>query len=1293
MALKVPLELVELERKQYGMDLRKERGEEVDGLASQLVKELCENEATCLAHEVGEDKGEGVLSRTLTVVKHFKEVGRDNKVRVADCLGSNLSVLNATIDATTADIKQRKAGASKKGQDDQVEEDLKTLRVALKLHVCFLDCVLREATAFGKANPETAKAKKGSGAAGRSKTSGQNWEWLFAIEKVLRPLACSSGLDLHTLFDGNQLETEQLLHKFSGTALLALNCNPCLGSGQSGSSIKESLMRLLAYTCHKMMLLDSATHSGALPAAVAEAEEAKEEEEGQESEEGAEKSAEADEMNNHVAADSKLDALLPAFVDTINKQEAASSVLVDAAIYASQALGNSSFGKELVNELAKVDPRDYKLQQQSDAQGVKNVASFFIDMAERLPQVMTSCLSMIVPHLGGEAYNLRSGIVTVISRILVHHSSNGGAAAHAPTGSETFLKSKQHFLKILVERVFDVSAFTRSKTLQSWSYLCQHKAIPIGYWNYIAEIAIGRLEDKAALVRKSAMQLLSTMLQYNPFAPCLPVTKFELSLQEYQEKLESAKKEKKSPKEDEGGEQAQESEEAAANGEDGKDEDEGADPELASLRALVASLDAAVKFCRHLTSSIDVITQLLASSSITDATEAISFIVLLCQFQIQGADGAARKILPLIFSHEQTVKDAVIDGFAQLYVRERMDALATVLSKLVISLNVGEMASLQSIFKELWSKKILDHSLVDDLLRMLPSSETDVYTLQGGLHLFSLIALEDSDVVVDNLKTIIEAGFGRAARRNPYIYRSACNILTNLPKGSFVLKNESPVFGKIVQIIAGRDEHIPSLQWYSVAEACISALYSLNSNPETSACTILRFMSTLMTDENGVLSVKSTSRFLFAAGQIAVKHLVHIESLGSKVRQRNQTKGGKDEEKDDIADQIGAGAAAADAALDTLLDETEKEILYSNNIVSLCGPLLHVLCTDSDLMQSHIQLRVAATLALTKLMCLDAKYCEQNLPILFSMLANKSNETEIRSNIVIALGDLVYRFPNKLEPWTKHIYQVLEDQDTKVRKHALMVLSHLILNDMLKVKGHVSRIARLLLDSDKRTASFAELFFHELSRKTATTVYNLIPDILSNLSNDASLEEEGFRYIMQHILAFIQRDKQTDGLIEKLCHRFDACGENRINCNIAFCISQLNVTEKGLKRLSENFKHYKHVFENEEVVAYFQLILAKAKKVVANKQNLKAAADDLESKIQTVVTESSEADAENGGAEEGADDAKPDNVGAKAEAENQASAGSTEKHHKSEPTTVQETETKPARALRSSSRFNKKTTA
>jgi condensin complex subunit 1 len=64
----------------------------------------------------------------------------------------------------------------------------------------------------------------------------------------------------------------------------------------------------------------------------------------------------------------------------------------------------------------------------------------------------------------------------------------------------------------------------------------------------------------------------------------------------------------------------------------------------------------------------------------------------------------------------------------------------------------------------------------------------------------------------------------------------------------------------------------------------------------------------------------------------------------------------------------------------------------------------------------------------------------------------ESSPSEIvRSNCTIALGDLAVRFPNLLEPWTEHMYARLGDPLASVRKNAVLVLSHLILNDMMKV--------------------------------------------------------------------------------------------------------------------------------------------------------------------------------------------------------------------------------------------------
>jgi condensin complex subunit 1 len=91
----------------------------------------------------------------------------------------------------------------------------------------------------------------------------------------------------------------------------------------------------------------------------------------------------------------------------------------------------------------------------------------------------------------------------------------------------------------------------------------------------------------------------------------------------------------------------------------------------------------------------------------------------------------------------------------------------------------------------------------------------------------------------------------------------------------------------------------------------------------------------------------------------------------------------------------------------------------------------------------------------------------------------------------------------------------LRDSSPQVRKNTTMVLSHLILNDMVKVKGQISELASCIVDEDSRIAGLAKLFFHELAKK-GNAIYNIIPDMVSRLSDvEIGVEESNFRIIMK----------------------------------------------------------------------------------------------------------------------------------------------------------------------------------
>ena len=59
----------------------------------------------------------------------------------------------------------------------------------------------------------------------------------------------------------------------------------------------------------------------------------------------------------------------------------------------------------------------------------------------------------------------------------------------------------------------------------------------------------------------------------------------------------------------------------------------------------------------------------------------------------------------------------------------------------------------------------------------------------------------------------------------------------------------------------------------------------------------------------------------------------------------------------------------------------------------------------------------------------------------------------------------------------------LRDESTPVRKNTLLVLSHLILNDMIKVKGQISEMATCIIDDNAQIAGLARVFFTDLAKR------------------------------------------------------------------------------------------------------------------------------------------------------------------------------------------------------------------
>ncbi|KAJ2832812.1 condensin complex non-SMC subunit Cnd1 [Coemansia furcata] len=389
------------------------------------------------------------------------------------------------------------------------------------------------------------------------------------------------------------------------------------------------------------------------------------------------------------------------------------------------------------------------------------------------------------------------------------------------------------------------------------------------------------------------------------------------------------------------------------------------------------------------------------------------------------------------------------------------------------------------------------------------------------------------------------------------------------------------------------------------------------------------------------------TRMLFIVGHIAIKEIVLLESIEAELKRRKSddeprrkkrnspmaksTKRGKgkgrgktaatdmqvdeDEDEDDELNQI--AGTTEDEVGDIISAIRERELLYgTKSLLALFGPLLVHVCKNLGKFNDRL-LTVHATAALAKFMCISSTFCEENLPLLL-LLLQRAKSPVIRANISIALGDITVCFNNLIGENVQYLYGPLHDTDTKVKKTTLMVLTHLILNGMVKVKGQLGEMAKCLEDKDARVADMARLFFSELSTKD-NAVYNNLPDIISSLSMGVgAVNEESFGRIMKFLFDFIkEKDRQTDNVVDKLCQRFRNTTDPRQCRDIAYCMALLPYkSERSLRRLLDGLPGYQDKLSEDAVYKYFVEIVSKARSQSAQKQDTKALVDEYEAKLK-----------------------------------------------------------------------------
>lgn len=411
---------------------------------------------------------------------------------------------------------------------------------------------------------------------------------------------------------------------------------------------------------------------------------------------------------------------------------------------------------------------------------------------------------------------------------------------------------------------------------------------------------------------------------------------------------------------------------------------------------------------------------------------------------------------------------------------------------------VSKSASLVEIFRRVNENDSLDLALMSEFAELLSSAELELEVLDmcTKLLVFYLVKLQGC----------VDAHYLNFAQKAIFLvfsYRNNPEIVCD-----FILKRMSRVCaaghiglnGPAVAEVFEDPENL-NLPFSQVSE---NELHNYGSQG-------LGTPGSQVSDPQVSSSAQSVLHLIFVAGQVAVKFLFLAEKLEAQITSSLARNG----EDGQLETAFGSTELEIEEAR-TALQKLVRDSLVEENSLKAVVPLLVEIASIAleAPRRARDPLVNAAFDCLAKFMLLSEEFCLRHLNLLLSALQKEDFDPGLQTNLVIALGDLFHKHPNRISPYLQVLSKGLRSGSEQIRLTALTVLSHLILNDFFKPKGELADLSRLLCDLSPAVSQKAALFFGELASKDQDHLVMLLPELASGLaSDDAELEVGGLNTI------------------------------------------------------------------------------------------------------------------------------------------------------------------------------------
>ena len=927
-----------------------------------------------------------------------------------------------------------------------------------------------------------------------------------------------------------------------------------------------------------------------------------------------------------------------------------------------------------------------------------------------------SNLYFITPLLSADCYTLRNGALSALTEIIRgKFNTLNGSRDHSEIclvplshkdasytlGGITSETLENKLFNTLVDHLFDINAFVRSRCIHLFNTLWESGSIPLAKQNYILELLIGRLLDKNAIVRKQSCSSIVMAIEKHPYRTAtLDVISFQQCLQrelkilnevncqneiwqlchrldsidtiiniDIQEILtvnENVNMIKGDPMNEDCLYSKLESEISIGCIPDCiaafdwvkryipdktifQKEYSNEQPIILSLtnkdllllstiirkskikehsqdymnkyksqKLKVLYLHSAIKFIELMKSCLTTAINLLHSKIPSDVTSAIALLTEYRKSELPDHLICLNPILSLIWSQQQTHQDCALCCFLEFFIYKYVSQpdyvliAQTLCKKLLTKINYRELYTIEKIVITLVKRKEFPHKLTMAIFNHIIQSQDliKINIQTNALIILCMIGKGDPKILYDNIFILTNDCFTKNAR-DLDIGKFGChalNIITSYQnKHKYNIErfiNTHSVFNSILVFLSSSIIDCTK-NWTCFMHEAMVLIIQLAQSPLDLYQLVISNCSAIFTIVlNEKKRIIGISRFLCLLGKVAQLQIIMLDNILTlhENSKSNQTLLQRDEysSKVDEEPQMGLMGTFYDDASNScyILEELIREgsILskYTHIIVQIIKDQQFINFankftdnTSSISLSLILQLQSSALYALSQFMLLSNNLCEHYLNLVITLMKNHPCPY-LRISCLNALADLTLRYPNTLQPWIPHVFMMLRDSNCSVRKHAILIISHLTRIDMVKLQGYAVEIAYLIYDEDASISELAHCFFSNIAQE-GNSLYNVLPDIVSHMFDleNNYIEVNVIKQILKFLFSNIRKDRCVGNLVFKFLQRMKLASNNKQKELISFSISLLPISENTLNVLVNEFTNLKSVILDDQTKSHF----------------------------------------------------------------------------------------------------------